>query len=458
MNPTGYIRQRAGLLEAVICIGEKKVRKMTGLRVGQEDEANCFLADLLRELGAVAPGAAPAVVADEALTLEEWGRRWVKDRRARGITSAADEEAHLRYHVNPDLGSVPLRALTKAQMVAWVRTLRGRKGIDSDKPLSPRYIHHIAGTVKRLLSEAVDMDLLTVSPCIWKSKRDLPPKRDGNASKRQAGGFRGWEVWALTHDARIPEDRRVLYALEFLTGARTGEASPRVWSDLDLAAQPLARLDVKTAWNTRMKLEKGTKTLVEKVIPVHPLLCTILASWKAKGWKEYVGREPKADDLIVPSPNGKRRGVSHSNKLFQDDVKRLGLEKVDGAGQAVVRTHYETRSTFRSLALGGGAVERDVNRITHPSPREASDLYARLDEIWPVMCRAVECIRVAPKEGSSPSSGEVAVRVADTGEVPVSRSSAKKKAPKHGALEPSSQGHRLARDTGFEPVALSSGG
>ena len=50
----------------------------------------------------------------------------------------ADEEAQLRYHVYPDLGAVPLRQLSKGQMIAWVRTLRGRKGIDSDKPLSSR--------------------------------------------------------------------------------------------------------------------------------------------------------------------------------------------------------------------------------------------------------------------------------------------------------------------------------
>jgi hypothetical protein len=142
----------------------------------------------------------------------------------------------------------------------------------------------------------------------------------------------------------------------------------------------------------------------------------------------------------------------------QDGLRRLELEKQDNAGQAVTRTHYETRSTFRSLALGGGAVERDLNRITHPSPREASDLYARLDEIWPVMCRAAECIHIEPREGVSPSSGEVAVQVADTGKTPVARPQKAKIPPSRGDLEGVAFGGKLARDTGFEPVALSSGG
>jgi len=68
-----------------------------------------------------------------------------------------------------------------------------------------------------------------------------------------------------------------------------------------------------------MKVEEATKTLVEKV---------------------------------VPSGLGRLRGASHSNRLFQGDAKRLGLERLDSAGQGVTRTHYETRSTFRSLARG----------------------------------------------------------------------------------------------------------
>ncbi|MEY2668538.1 MAG: hypothetical protein RJA59_1176, partial [Pseudomonadota bacterium] len=452
MNPTGYIRQRGGMLEAVVQAGEVKTRHSTGYKVGQEDLAEKFLADLLREMGAGAPEAAPATSPEE-LTLREWAERWVKERRARGIVSVADEESQLRYHVLPELGAVPLRQLTKAQLLAWVHTLKGRQGVDSDKPLASRTINHIAGTVKRLLKAATKIDLIPVNPAVW-DKTDLPKKRDVNVGKRRHASFKAWEVWALLHDERVPRERRVLYGIEFLTGLRTGEASTRRWSDLDLDAKPLARLEAKTAWNSRAKLEKGTKTDVEKVVPVHPALRELLVAWKAEGWKEYVGREPKPDDLIVPSERGARRGASHSNKLFQDDVRNLGLVALDSAGRPVTRTHYETRSTFRSLALGGGAVERDLNRITHPSPKEASDLYTRMDALWPVMCQAVLCIHLAPKEAEAPPSGEVTVQVTATGEMPVVRAEKKKTLPSHGDLAGSHFCSELARDTGFESGAF----
>ncbi len=109
---------------------------------------------------------------------------------------------------------------------------------------------------------------------------------------------------------------KVLYALEFLSCMGTGEASARRWSDLDLTAKPLTRLEARTAWNSRMKIEKSMRTLVEKVIPVHPVLRAILEAWKAKGWKEHVGREPKADGLIVPRQDGQPRRVDFTLEQF----------------------------------------------------------------------------------------------------------------------------------------------
>ena len=40
-------------------------------------------------------------------------------------------------------------------------------------------------------------------------------------------------MWTLINDECEPEERRVLYALDFLTGMRAGEAAARRWRDLD---------------------------------------------------------------------------------------------------------------------------------------------------------------------------------------------------------------------------------
>ena len=95
------------------------------------------------------------------------------------------------------------------------------------------------------------------------------------------------------YDERIPWDRRVLYALEFLTGLRTGEAAIRRWRDWEPSFKgELGRIVAATAYNTRHKVEKTTKTDVEKWIPVHPALHAILVRWKAEGFDRAMIRAP----------------------------------------------------------------------------------------------------------------------------------------------------------------------
>ncbi len=134
---------------------------------------------------------------------------------------------------------------------------------------------------------------------------------------------------------------------------------------------------------------------MEKIIPVHPELAELLRHWFAEGWQEFMGRAPEADDLIVPRPSGGLRTNGYSYKGFRADLELFGLR----GG----RTHYETRATFRSLAIGGGAPLEALNLITHPSPREASELYTRIEQVWPAMCRAVMAVKLEP--GGNPAEG-----------------------------------------------------
>jgi hypothetical protein len=61
--------------------------------------------------------------------------------------------------------------------------------------------------------------------------------------------------------------------------------------------------------------------------------------------------------------------------------------------------HYETRSTFINPARAGGALLEDVYRLTHASIGEAKDLYRRIREQWPRLCRAVRAVQIARGRG-----------------------------------------------------------
>jgi integrase len=194
------------------------------------------------------------------------------------------------------------------------------------------------------------------------------------------GGFDAGQVEVVLYDRRISEDRRVLYALEFLTGLRTGEAAARRWCDCEPTyLGRLGRLTAATAYNTRFRLLKSKKTRVEKWIPVHPALAAILELWQAEGWARFHGRPPTPEDLIVPAERGGPRNNSFSWRKFKEDLKAVGIAH---------QRHYETRATFISLAEGAGADPAAVARITHASLTGAKDLYRRVRLYWPRMCDA----------------------------------------------------------------------
>lgn len=197
------------------------------------------------------------------------------------------------------------------------------------------------------------------------------------------------ETEMLIWSPLVPEHRRVGYGIEFMTGLRTGQVSALKWGDYEPQVEPLGRLVSSVAYNSHHKVVKSTKTRAVFEVPVHPTLAKILASWKLTGWAKRMGRTPTQDDLIIPTINNTHRDVRKALEDFHGDLERLGLRK---------RRHYDSRRTFISLALEGGASKDVLTAITHPRPKDAFDLYRTL--AWLVRCEAVMKLRIELKEGT----------------------------------------------------------
>ena len=94
-----------------------------------------------------------------------------------------------------------------------------------------------------------------------------------------------------------------------------------------------------------------------------------------------------------PYPSPRRwTAASHHHALeFLRDLRALGLPK---------QRQYESRSTFRNLALRADASEFHVNLITHPKPQKAADFYTRLE------MQRVGTVRGHSRTVGVPSPGE----------------------------------------------------
>ena len=342
----------------------------------------------------------PAIVGP---TVEEFLEEvWLPQRRVLRPFAWKNDYSRLKHHFLPKFGNRVLADLASDQgeidLLDWLLALRSHLSQRDDKPIGSRTIWSLASIVRVFFADALERKHVRRDPTAgWRADRDLPAKEDKERGWRQQSGFTLDQVVTLSTDARIPEDRRLHYALRFLGGGlRPGEAANARWKDLDRTAEPLWRLVLSSSFSTHALKEKATKTGAELNVPIHPVLQSALAAWWSGGCARFMKRAPTVEDLIVPRPEGGQRRVTTTLLQFHVDLAAVGLPK---------QRQYESRSTFRNLALRAGASEFHVNLITHPKPQKAADFYTRLEMQWEGMCRAVLAIDPAAWAGKSVVEG-----------------------------------------------------
>ncbi len=320
------------------------------------------------------------------MTVERFLNAWIEQRKAEHVAQAEKDEVRLRDHVIPVLGQLTLvdvRPRHAYQLVKKLERTPSRRG----GVLAPRTIRGIFFTARQGFQHAVMEELIPGNPMVL-PRGVLPRVQDKDPSWRATAIFTGDEVERLISDPRVSPHRRVAYALEFFTGCRTGEVSALRWGDYDAAMMPLGKLTAALSYDSKHKIVKATKTVAVHEVPVHPTLAKVLAKWKLTGWRKRHAREPRPQDLIIPTINGTHRDVRKALEDFHEDLGRLGLRK---------RRHYDARRTFISLGLDGGASKDILQSITHPRPADAFDLYRT--PAWAARCEAILKLKIELREG-----------------------------------------------------------
>jgi len=400
-----------------------------------EDDAQALLEEIERQEREKAPR-----VVLGALTVERWfDEVWLPLRQRTRPWQWKSDLAGMRTHFLPKFGGHALAGLAtdagEVELLKWLEGLREHRSRRDGTPLASRTQRNVASVVRMFFADARQRKVIARNPTVdW--ARNLPAIEDKERGWRAQAGFTLEQVVTLTTDERIPEDRRVLYTLRFLGGLRPGEAANARWRELNRSKRPLWRLGLESSFNSPMQREKGTKTGAELNIPVHPVLQEALERWDANGWEEFMGRKSEPSDFIFPRGDGQQRRVSATYKQFKADLATVGLP---------VQRQYESRSTFRNLALSAGAIEFHLNLITHPTPKRASDHYTRLEMQWPGMCAAVLAIDRAAwtRTPQDAPNTQVTVRVTDQG-------TTNDKPPTILTIV----GGELEREKGFEPSTL----
>jgi integrase len=368
----------------------------TAYHVGQEKLARKLLE---RVEAKIAAGEAFGEKADGPLTVARYAASWIRDREKLGLAEWANDQLRLRLHVLPSIGHLRLDQVRTRHLADVIRKVRlaGK---------APRTVRNIYSVVSAMFRDARIADLIDQTPAVL-NKYQLGQVEDAKPEWRVTAIYTRAEVEQLIADERLTTDQRVWYALQGVAGLRPGEAAPLRWSHYETDLQPLGRLLIANS-NKRLR----TKTGAVRQVPVHPTLARMLAEWKLRGWPELMGRTPGPEDLIIPSPEGRRvkLGTMRNRNTWSPQTRRdlltLGLRH---------RRGYDLRRTFISLARTDGARADLLKLVTHgsDSQRNMMDLYSTFD--WPVLCAEVAKLNVRLVERAKVVALPRAVGASDMG-------------------------------------------
>jgi integrase len=365
-----------------------------------EQQAKRFLKILERKVQAEFE--AGITIDSGPMTVARYAERWIADRKKRGISSANDDETRLS-HAIPMIGSLKLDEVRPKHIRDLVRDLMSATKKDEETGakvarFAPRTIRHIYGVTRVMFNDAVADELLDISPCVLRERRrELPKKQDADPAWRKSAIYSRTEVERLISEPSLLLVRRVLYGSLFLTGMRISELVARRWRDYDAVVGPLGKLHVHSAYVLKIKREKPTKTGVTREVPVHPTLAKLWAAWRLHGWREWMGRDPEDNDLIIPSQMLPRANRVRFEGFFSSTVAWEWLRKDCAELGFAPRRVHDTRRTFISIGRADGASKDLLTWVSHGAEGDQVGDYTTFP--WPELCAEVAKLRIQMLEG-----------------------------------------------------------
>jgi integrase len=277
------------------------------------------------------------------ITLQEYGARWIKERKL-SIRTREEHERTFRLHIVPFLGAKPVGEMS-TELVRWWRAAllsEGRTEIRVAKAYK---------LLRSIMYTAVDDGRAKRNPCRIKgADQEHSPERPIATVV---------EVFALA-DVMTPRFRVFVLAAAF-TGLRWGELIALRRRDIDLD-KPAVRVPRKLAQlNSGAIVEGPTKSAAGVRTVALPDL--ILADLRSH-LDEHVQAGP--DALVFVGEKGAvlKRGNWRRSVKWAESVKKAGLPEG-------FRFH-DLRHTGNHLAAAAGASTRELmHRMGHGSTRAA---------------------------------------------------------------------------------------
>jgi integrase len=352
-------------------------------KIAAEQAERDHIARVLRgEAGDTLPVRAPAAPAprkEAELTLGKFVQEiwWPKFRTGggrRGVnsyTTLMEKDMHLRVHILPALGELPLAAVTNEVLTGFFGQLRecgykkkgraaystaskaeqkrkeraqGRK--DRGKPrrgLSEKSIKNIRTTLHTLFGFAVKWGYLSRMP-------ELP---DVIVPEAGFDWYQPHEVRQLLDAARDDWARTVmLFAVH--TGLRMGEQRALRWTDIDFERRMITVRRSAPKW---LSIEKSPKSNRHRPVDMTEELAQALE------------RLPRKRETVFCNADGSKLRPGQFHEILWAAQKKAGLRRIKW---------HELRHSFASILTSGGAPLIVVQSLLGHSTIRMTERYAHL--------------------------------------------------------------------------------
>ncbi|MCW2542048.1 MAG: putative prophage phiRv2 integrase [Frankiales bacterium] len=277
-----------------------------------------------------------------AVTLREFGSRWIRERRIAETTRERYEFA-FEKHVIPHIGELPLGKIRDQTIRSWYARLHDSEVGTASISKAYRLLHAIFST-------AVDDLLVRRNPCRIK----------GASSDRSAerSVLSIEEVFRIA--GAVPPRYRALILLAAFTSLRFGELAALQRRHVDLGAQEISVRRSQAELRGGRRLIKDPKSgagIRDVAVPAEIL---------AELWDHLVKFiEPGDEALVFSGPKG--------GSLRRHNFRKIWLDALVEAHVARTDVHFhDLRHTGNDLAAKTGASTRELMaRMGHASMRAA---------------------------------------------------------------------------------------
>lgn len=297
------------------------------------------------------------VPGSEPETVSQYLNRWLSSRRALRATTVRCYESHIRLHLNPHLGHLPLKGLTHAHVDVMYDDLFavGR--------LSTASVTRVHATLMSALNAAVRAGLIDRNPA---ALVELP-----RAVRREHTVWEPSELMTFL-DANIDDPHHALFALLGLRGLRRGEALALRWADIDLDAKQLKVTRQLSHYRGVVTFGPRKSNAGNRVVAIDEWLARILylhgcqqrLTGKINDWT------PDDHSLVFTDEQGDPLNPIGVTRHFDHLVRESGLPRI--------RLH-DLRHTSATIGLASGESLLEVSRrLGHSSIGITADLYSEV--------------------------------------------------------------------------------